>query len=270
MALVVLLRGINVGGHRTFRPAMLAKQLTQPDAVNIWTAGTFGIRRRVTRAKLGAELAGSLAFDAEIMMCGGREMVRVLSRRQLANQPERPVATRILAREGRFIFGVCRRRMKVIGYLGKICGLHGGGATAIGKVVDGGATDRAGGRGRERPGNSRLRRAVRRAALAAAPGVVCATNREDLRTAQRSRASSPRTRGTRTRCGLQSAERSWGFQLRTSDFEPVAPAGLDQQAPTGLARRRRAVAVWRAEGAGPAEGGVRGVRDRRAWRGPAG
>jgi uncharacterized protein (DUF1697 family) len=27
MALVVLLRGVNVGGHRTFRPTELAKQL---------------------------------------------------------------------------------------------------------------------------------------------------------------------------------------------------------------------------------------------------
>lgn len=34
MALVVLLRGVNVGGHRTFRPTTLAEQLKHLDAVN--------------------------------------------------------------------------------------------------------------------------------------------------------------------------------------------------------------------------------------------
>src|SRR5580704_450692 len=73
MALVVLLRGVNVGGHRTFRPATLAKQLKHLDAVNIGAAGTFVIRRPVTRAKLRAELARRLPFDAEIMICQGHE-----------------------------------------------------------------------------------------------------------------------------------------------------------------------------------------------------
>ena len=48
MALVVLLRGVNVGGHRTFRPTTLAEQLKHLDAVNIGAAGTFVIRRPVT------------------------------------------------------------------------------------------------------------------------------------------------------------------------------------------------------------------------------
>jgi hypothetical protein len=68
MALVVLLRGINVGGHRTFRPTTLAGQLKHFDAVNIGAAGTFVIRRPVTRAQLRAELARRLPFDAEVMI----------------------------------------------------------------------------------------------------------------------------------------------------------------------------------------------------------
>ena len=55
MALVVLLRGVNVGGHRTFRPTTLAEQLKHLDAANIGAAGTFVIRRPVTRAQLRAE-----------------------------------------------------------------------------------------------------------------------------------------------------------------------------------------------------------------------
>ena len=88
MALVVLLRGVNVGGHRTFRPTTLTKQLKHLDAVNIGAAGTFVIRQPVTRAQLRAELASRLPFNAEIMICQGREILRLMSHRHFAGQPE--------------------------------------------------------------------------------------------------------------------------------------------------------------------------------------
>ena len=47
MALVVFLRGVNVGGHRTFRPTVLAKQLKHLGAVNIGAAGTFVVHRPI-------------------------------------------------------------------------------------------------------------------------------------------------------------------------------------------------------------------------------
>ena len=153
MALVVLLRGVNVGGHRTFRPTMLAEQLKHLDAVNIGAAGTFVIRRPVTRAQLRAELASNLPFDAEIMICEGRDIVRLMSHRHFAAQPnrrdivrfisvlsQRPRSTpsmpvcfpssgtwllKILARDGRFVFGLYRRHMKVISYLGTFDRLFG-------------------------------------------------------------------------------------------------------------------------------------------------
>jgi uncharacterized protein (DUF1697 family) len=157
VALVVLLRGVNVGGHRTFRPATLARQLKQLDAVNIGAAGTFVIRRPVTRAHLRAELARRLPFDADVMICDGREIVRLMSHNHFAGQPVRPDIVRfvsvlskrprsvpsipmsfpssgpwllkILARENRFVFGVYRRHMKVIGYLGTFDRLFGVSAT---------------------------------------------------------------------------------------------------------------------------------------------
>jgi uncharacterized protein (DUF1697 family) len=153
VALVVLLRGINVGGHRTFRPTGLAEQLKHLDAVNIGAAGTFVIRRPVTRTQLRADLARGLPFDAEIMICEGREIVSLMSQEHFANQPVRPNIVRfvsvlskrprlapstpmsfpssgkwllkILARENRFVFGVYRRNMKVIGYLGAFDRLFG-------------------------------------------------------------------------------------------------------------------------------------------------
>ena len=157
MALVVLLRGVNVGGHRTFRPATLAKQLKHLDTVNIGAAGTLVVRRPVTRAQLRAELRRRLSFDAEIMICEGREIVGLMSQSHYAGQPVRPDVVRfvsvlskrprsapsapirfpasgkwllkILAREGRFVFGVYRRHMKVIGYLGTLDRLFGVPAT---------------------------------------------------------------------------------------------------------------------------------------------
>jgi len=153
VALVVLLRGVNVGGHRTFRPTTLAEQLKHLEAVNIGAAGTFVIRRPITRGQLRAELSRRLPFDAEIMICQGREIVRLMSQHHFADQPVRPDIVRfvsvlsqrprsgpstpmrfpsrgkwllkILARENRFVFGLYRRHMKVISYLGTLDRLFG-------------------------------------------------------------------------------------------------------------------------------------------------
>jgi uncharacterized protein (DUF1697 family) len=157
VALVVLLRGVNVGGHRTFRPKTLAEQLQHLDAVNIGAAGTFVIRRPVSQAQLRAELARRLPFDTEIMICDGREIVRMMSHDPFADQPVRPDIVRfvsllsrrprsapstpmtfppsgqwllkILATDNRFVFGVYRRHMKAIGYLGTLDRLFGVPAT---------------------------------------------------------------------------------------------------------------------------------------------
>ena len=153
MALVVLLRGVNVGGHRSFRPTVLAERLEHLDAVSIGAAGTFVIRRPVTRVQLRAELGRRLPFAAAIVICQGRDITRALSSDHFANHPVRPDVVRfvsvlerrsrsapslplrlpergrwlveILARDDRFVFGVYRRHMKVIGYLGALDRLFG-------------------------------------------------------------------------------------------------------------------------------------------------
>ena len=153
MALVVLLRGVNVGGHKTFRPTILAEQLKHLGAVNIGAAGTFVVRQPVTRAQLRAELARKLPFDAEIMICQGREILGLTAQNPFARQPVRsdivrfvsvlsrrprsepsmPLSfpssgrwlLRILARNDRFVFGLYRRHMKVISYLGTVDRLFG-------------------------------------------------------------------------------------------------------------------------------------------------
>lgn len=157
MALVVLLRGVNVGGHRTFRPTTLIKELKHLDAVNIGAAGTFVIRQPVAQTQLRAELVSKLPFATEIMICQGREILKLMSQDPFADQPVQPDVVRfvsllsrrprsapsmpvslpssgtwllrILACENRFVFGVYRRQMKAIGYLGTIDRIFGAPAT---------------------------------------------------------------------------------------------------------------------------------------------
>jgi uncharacterized protein (DUF1697 family) len=157
VALVVFLRGVNVGGHRTFRPSTLAERLKHLDVVNIGAAGTFVVRRPIARATLRAELARNLPFAAEIMICEGREILRLMSRTDFAGQPRRPDIIRfvsvlsrrprsmpstpmvlppggtwfvkILATDNRFVFGLYRRRMKVLSYLGALDRIFGAPAT---------------------------------------------------------------------------------------------------------------------------------------------
>ena len=74
MAWVVFLRGVNVGGHKAFRPSVVAKELAQFDVVSIGAAGTFVVRKSVSSALLRAELSRKLPFLAEFMICRGRDV----------------------------------------------------------------------------------------------------------------------------------------------------------------------------------------------------
>jgi uncharacterized protein (DUF1697 family) len=172
MTHVVLLRGVNVGGHRTFRPARLAEQLQHLDAVNIGAAGTFVIRKSIAETRLRAELARRLPFDTQIMICRSQDFVRLLSQEWFDARPARPDVVRfvsilsraprvspsvpltlpprgqwllrVLAHDGRFVIGEYRRQMKAIGYLGTLDRVFGAPATtrnwntitAIAKVLN--------------------------------------------------------------------------------------------------------------------------------------
>ena len=153
MALVVFLRGINFGGHRTFRPTELAEALKHLGAVNIGAAGTLVIRKQMTQAQARAEVARKLPFVAEIAVCRGRDIASLISRDPFEGQAVRPGVVRfvsvlsqrprltpstpmrfppsgpwlmkILARRNRFVIGMYRRHMKVIGLLGALDRLYG-------------------------------------------------------------------------------------------------------------------------------------------------
>jgi uncharacterized protein (DUF1697 family) len=148
MALIVFLRGINVGGHRTFRPSMLARDLAVFDVVNVGAAGTLVVRKPVSRTKFLSELRRKLPFEAAISCCDARDLIQLEVDNPFVGQPvdrdvvrfvsvlskanrskdSLPVAfpsgdnwfVRIIGSRKRLVFGVYRRHMKTIRYLGEI------------------------------------------------------------------------------------------------------------------------------------------------------
>jgi uncharacterized protein (DUF1697 family) len=148
MALVVLLKGVNVGGHRAFRPSVLAKALSRLGVVNIGTAGTFVVRKAIGQAALRTEITRRLPFEAHVMICTGAAIRRLTSGAPfaryatrpdivqfvsvLAKRPRRMPAmpldipaegewgVRVLGWQDRFVYGLYRRQMKAIGQFGQL------------------------------------------------------------------------------------------------------------------------------------------------------
>lgn len=157
MALVTFLRGVNVGGHRTFRPSILANQLKAFGVVNIGAAGTFVVCRPVSQARFRSELLRRLPFEPEVMICAHQELIAAVADHPFGGEsprtdivrfvsvlakppqvlPSIPLRIpeqgkwllRILSRRDRFLFGVYRREMKAISCLGTIDKLFGVPAT---------------------------------------------------------------------------------------------------------------------------------------------
>ena len=146
-----------MGGHRTVRPNILAKKLSDYGVVNVGAAGTFVVRKPSPKATFRAALLRKLSFEAEVMLCDGRDLIRLENENPFAAEPSRPDIVRfvsvlsragssratlpitfppdgdwlvrVIASENRFVFGVYRRHMKTIGYLGRIDKLFGVPAT---------------------------------------------------------------------------------------------------------------------------------------------
>jgi uncharacterized protein (DUF1697 family) len=147
MALVVFLRGVNVGGHKTFRPSALARELSGYDVVNVGAAGTFVVWKPGSAAKFRAELLRKLPFEAEAALCDAHDVARLTADNPFGAEasppdvvrfvsilldagvpPSLPITlptegewlVRVLGSTGRFLFGEYRRHMKTIGYLGQL------------------------------------------------------------------------------------------------------------------------------------------------------
>jgi uncharacterized protein (DUF1697 family) len=182
MALIVFFRGINVGGHRTFRPSLLPRELGAYDVVNVGAAGTLVVRKPGSRAKFAAKLRRKLPFNAEVAFCNGSDLIRLEMENPFAAEPlgsdvvrfvsilskvgrdkiALPIAlpqsgewfVRIIGSKNRLVFGVYRRHMRTIGYLDQIDKLFGVRATtrswntilSVIRILKAPATNASGGR----------------------------------------------------------------------------------------------------------------------------
>ena len=136
---------------------MLARELGAYDVVNVGAAGTFVVRKPVSSANFLAELRRKLRFDAEIAVCEASDLIQLEMENPFGTEPSRPDVVRfvsILSRAGRgkmrlpiaipengewfvriiglknrLVFGVYRRHMKTISYLGQIDEVWGAPAT---------------------------------------------------------------------------------------------------------------------------------------------
>src|SRR5438128_1987360 len=86
MASVIFMRGVNVGGHKKFQPAALAKDLAVFNVVNIGAAGTFVVRKNVSQTTLRSELRRRLSFDADLMICSAREILDLAATELFPNE----------------------------------------------------------------------------------------------------------------------------------------------------------------------------------------
>jgi uncharacterized protein (DUF1697 family) len=157
MARVVFLRGVNVGGQRRLRPLLLARKLKAYDVVNVGAQGTFVVKRAARLAELRSAFRRHLPFEADVMICDGREVLRLVAQDPFRHEAARrdrmrfvsvlaraarvhpalplslpakgPWLVRVQGKEGRFVFGVYRRQMKTIGALGQLDDVFGARAT---------------------------------------------------------------------------------------------------------------------------------------------
>ena len=148
MASVVFLKGVNVGGHRTFRPSLLASEMAELGVMNVGAAGTFVVWESIRQAELRREFLRRLPFETEVMVCSANDVLKLASAEAFAGEPfgpdivrfvsvlpkrpRAPVAlpmnlppgenwlVRLVAIRGRFAFGIYRRNMQTIRFLGRI------------------------------------------------------------------------------------------------------------------------------------------------------
>ena len=127
------------------------------DVVNVGAAGTFVVRKPGSRSKFRTALLRKLPFQAELVLCDEFDLRRLEVCNPFAAEPSSPDVVRfvsimskagsvlaplpvtfpsegdwlvrVMASEGQFVFGMYRRHMKTIGYLGQVDKLFGAPAT---------------------------------------------------------------------------------------------------------------------------------------------
>ncbi len=78
LRLVAFLKGVNVGGNKTFQPAALARELAAFGLVNVGAAGTFVALKAPSIAALRAALLEKLPFEAEVAIVPAKQLLALM------------------------------------------------------------------------------------------------------------------------------------------------------------------------------------------------
>jgi uncharacterized protein (DUF1697 family) len=97
MALVVFLRGVNVGGRKAFQPSALAHEMADLDVVSIGAAGTFVVRTSLSASSARDDFGRQLPFDAEMMICQAREVLGLITKGPFGTGPSEAGTTRYVS-----------------------------------------------------------------------------------------------------------------------------------------------------------------------------
>lgn len=81
------MRGVNVGTAKRFQPSLLARELEHLGVSNLGAAGTFVVRGKVGQAALRAEFLRRLPFACDLMVCEGRDLLKLAAAEPFPDSP---------------------------------------------------------------------------------------------------------------------------------------------------------------------------------------
>lgn len=79
MASVVFMRGVNVGGHKAFRPSEFARRLESLQVRSVGAAGTFVVGADVTEPEIRRQFTKQIPFETELMICSKRDLAGLVA-----------------------------------------------------------------------------------------------------------------------------------------------------------------------------------------------
>src|SRR5438105_10476927 len=80
-----------------FAQAPSPRELSDYGVVNVGAACTFVVWKPGARAKFRAELLRKLPFEAEVVLCDGRDFIRLEMENPFGTQPSRPDIVRFVS-----------------------------------------------------------------------------------------------------------------------------------------------------------------------------
>ncbi|MGH9369116.1 MAG: DUF1697 domain-containing protein [Thermoanaerobaculia bacterium] len=78
LASIVFLRGVNVGGHKAFRPSTLVRELAALRVASVGAAGTFVVRAQASPTQVRARFLKALPFEARVIVCPARDLAELV------------------------------------------------------------------------------------------------------------------------------------------------------------------------------------------------